>query len=48
VPWAAFNTGESMRQNVELRQFIVAANGTTPAGIISGTYVHTTGPKVSP
>lgn len=35
-----------IKLNEHPNQFNVVANGTTLAGIISGTYIHTTGPIV--
>ena len=35
-----------MRVNEQPNQFKVVANGTILAGIIYGTYIHTTGPIV--
>lgn len=45
-PKLSFMIGKIIKANEHPNQFNVVANGTTLAGIISGTYIHTTGPIV--
>lgn len=47
-PTALFMNGVAITQIEQPIQFIAVANGTSLAGIISGTYSHTTGPMVTP
>jgi hypothetical protein len=45
-PKLALMIGRMMRENEHPSQFRTVAKGTTLAGIISGTYIQTTGPIV--